>query len=426
MARRGPAAAALLDDALASHVRGRRECIVRGDALRHAQKESNAAMARMDKKSPEFAARRDELRRTSDEVKELEARQKEHEAAIELALLAIPNTPHEACPPGTSSEDNPVVRTWGEKPDVPAPKPHWDIGTALGILDFDRATKISGPRFAVLLGQAARLERALITFMVDLHAREHGYREIWVPAIVARRTLRGTGQLPKFEQDVFRLVKGASLVAAEAEASEAGAATGEDADLFLSPTAEVQVTNLYGGEILESLPIAFVAYAPCFRSEVGSYGKDVRGLIRRHQFDKVELVRICRPERSMEELELLVGHAETVLKRLGLHHRVVELCAGDLGFAATRTYDIEVWLPGEGAYREISSCSNCTDFQARRASIRFRDDKRNRLVHTLNGSGLAVGRTMVAILEQGLQPDGSVRVPDALVPYFGSDRIVAE
>jgi seryl-tRNA synthetase len=305
-----------------------------------------------------------------------------------------------------------VVRTWGEKPSFCfEPKPHWDLGTALGIIDFERASKLSGPRFAVLFAQAARLERALVAFMLDL-AREHGYLEVLPPFLVKASALRGTGQLPKFEQDLFKTRK-----------------SDQDStyDLFLIPTAEVPVTNLHAGEILDAdeLPIAYAAYTPCFRSEAGSYGKDVRGLIRQHQFDKVELVRFCTPEQSAAQLELLTSHAEEVLRRLALHYRVIELCAGDLGFSAAKTYDLEVWLPGLSAYREISSCSCFGDFQARRASIRFRTAKgqKPQLVHTLNGSGLAVGRTLVAILEQCQQGDGSILIPSALRSYAGFEVI---
>ncbi|MGH7809539.1 MAG: serine--tRNA ligase, partial [Candidatus Binatia bacterium] len=295
------------------------------------------------------------------------------------------------------------VRRWGEPPQFGFdPKNHWDIGETLGILDFSRAAKIAGARFAVYRDAGAKLERALINFMLDLHTTEHGYKEVLPPALVNRAALVGTGQLPKFEEDLFHLAPG---------------------DYFLIPTAEVPLTNLHRDEMLEreELPIKYVAYTPCFRSEAGSYGKDVRGLIRLHQFNKVEMVKFSEPESSYDELESMTRNAEEVLKRLRLPYRVVELCTGDMGFASAKTYDLEVWLPGQNAYREISSCSNCEDFQARRANIRYRKDKKGKpiFVHTLNGSGLAVGRTLVAILENYQQKDGSVVIPEALRSYMG-------
>jgi seryl-tRNA synthetase len=318
-------------------------------------------------------------------------------------LLNLPNLPHESVPLGASSDDNPVVRTWGEAPrfDFP-PKAHWDIGENLGILDFERAAKITGARFALLKGAGALMERALINFMLDLHTRKHGYTEVLPPFIVNADSLRGTGQLPKFQEDLFKL---------------------EGLNYFLAPTAEVPVTNIHRDEILpaEDLPLCYTAYTPCFRSEAGSYGKDVRGLIRQHQFNKVELVKFTLPENSYNELERLLHDAEEVLQELGLHYRVVVLCTGDMGFAAAKTYDIEVWLPGQDLYREISSCSNFESYQARRASIRCRRPgaKGTELVHTLNGSGLAVGRTLVAILENYQQADGGVVIPEKLRPYMG-------
>ena len=392
----------------------------RGEAIRMAESkaaERNAAnkeMAKLPKQSPEFAERRDRLRVVSDEIKALEKRKDGIEAQIAEVLLGIPNMPDVTTPDGASEQDNPVVRTWGEKPSFAfEPKAHWDIGPALGIVDFERAARMSGPRFAFMMGLGARLSRAVSAFMLDL-ACEHGYTEVAPPLLVKAAALRGTGQLPKFEQDLFKTRKSAD---------------DESYDLYMIPTAEVPLTNLHANEIVEGalLPIAYAAHTPCFRSEAGSYGKDVRGLIRQHQFEKVELVRLCAPEQSSEQLELLTSHAEEVLRRLGLHHRVVALCTGDLGFSATKTYDIEVWLPSVMAYREISSCSNCGDFQARRAAIRFRDRQSNkpRLMHTINGSGLAVGRTVVAVLEQYQNEDGSVTVPNALRPYLGLDRIPA-
>ncbi|RMF83185.1 MAG: serine--tRNA ligase [Nitrospirae bacterium] len=324
-------------------------------------------------------------------------------AELEGLWLTVPNLPHPGCPEGEGEADNPELRRWGEPPSFPfAPRPHWELGEALGILDLERAAKLSGSRFAVLWGAGAQLERALIAFMLDLHTREHGYTEVAPPYLVTRATMTATGQLPKFEEDLFAC---------------------RDDDLFLIPTAEVPVTNLHRDEILPegSLPRRYCAYTACFRREAGSHGKDTRGLIRQHQFDKVELVRFEEPEASYEALEELTAHAEAVLQRLELPYRVVELCTGDLGFSAAKTYDLEVWLPGQGRYREISSCSNFEDFQARRGRIRYRvpGQKKPRLLHTLNGSGLAVGRTLVALLENHQEADGSVRIPEALRPYLG-------
>jgi seryl-tRNA synthetase len=385
-------------------------------ALETKQAERNAAneeMAKADKKSPAFAEKRDLLKRLSAEIKDAEKALAEVEAEIQDKLAVVPNVPAASVPDGKGEEDNQVVRTWGEKPSFAfAPKAHWDIGTGLGILDFERAAKISGARFTVLFGAAARLERALIAFMLDLHTREHGYTEVLPPFLVKDSALYGTGQLPKFEEDLFKTRK------SDPDRSY---------DLYLIPTAEVPVTNLHAAEILEreQLPMGYAAYTPCFRSEAGSHGKDVRGLIRQHQFDKVELVRFSTPEDSAAQHELLTGHAEEVLKRLGLAHRVSLLCTGDMGFGSQKTYDLEVWLPGQGLYREISSCTNFGDFQARRAQIRYRPEPKAkpRIVHTLNGSALAVGRTLVAVLEQYQQADGSVVVPEVLRPFMGCDVI---
>jgi seryl-tRNA synthetase len=325
------------------------------------------------------------------------------EARFERWMLTLPNLPHAGVKVGKNETENREVRRWGEpfQFDFEA-KNHWDIGEELGILDFTRAAKIAGARFAVYRDGGAKLERALINFMLDLHTSENGYTEMLPPALANRAALVGTGQLPKFEEDLFHLAPG---------------------DYFLIPTAEVPLTNMHREEMLEreQLPIKYVAYTPCFRSEAGSYGKDVRGLIRQHQFNKVEMVKLCAPEASYEELESMVRNAEEILQRLKLPYRVVELCTGDMGFAAAKTYDLEVWLPGQKAYREISSCSNCEDFQARRANIRYRKDKKGRpiFVHTLNGSGLAVGRTLVAVLENYQQKNGSVIIPEALRPYMG-------
>ncbi len=356
----------------------------------------------------EAEARKAEMGALGEEIKALEARAKELEAELAALELTIPNLFHESVPLGASEEDNRVERTWGEPPDFGfEPRAHWDLGPALGILDFERATKVAGARFAVLRGAGAALERALITWMLDLHVREHGYTEVLVPYLVNSASLEGTGQLPKFADDLFKV---------------------ESHDLYLVPTAEVPVTNLHREEVLaeEELPLRYCAFTPCFRAEAGSYGKDVRGLIRQHQFHKVELVQIAHPEASWDLLEELTGHAEAVLQGLGLPYRVVSLCSGDLGFSAARTYDLEVWLPGQEWYREISSCSNFADFQARRARIRFKPagGGKARFVHTLNGSGLAIGRTLVAVLENYQQRDGSVVVPEVLRPYMGGLELI--
>jgi seryl-tRNA synthetase len=381
------------------------------DTSRQARNAANERMSKLDKKSPEFAAARDELKALSVKIKEGEATLGPLELECEYQLLLIPNAPHASVPIGTSEADNPVLHTWGEKPAYAfPPQPHWDLGEQLGILDFNAGTKITGARFTVLRGAAAKLTRGLINYMIDLHT-QHGYEEVWPPAIIRRASLRGTGQLPKFEQDLFKL------------AIPTGPDHDPSNDLFLSPTAEVQVTNLFADEILDGaiLPKKYCAYAPCFRAEAGAAGKDTRGLIRQHQFDKVELVKFVTPDRSYDELETLRADAERVLQGLGLHYRVVTLCTADISFTSAKTYDIEVWLPGQDTYREISSCSNFEDFQARRAKIRYRPNPgdKARPVHTLNGSGLAIGRTIVAILEQYQQADGSVVVPPALRPYVG-------
>ena len=343
------------------------------------------------------------MRAVSQTIKERDEEIKRVDEELLTFLLTVPNLPHPQTPSGLSESDNVLVRTWGVPCEFPfKPLPHWDIGEKLGILDFERGVKITGARFTLYRGAAARLERALINFMLDLHTDSHGYTEVLPPFMVNRDSMTGTGQLPKFEEDLFKLV---------------------DPEFYLIPTAEVPVTNIHRGEILKKsdLPVRYVAYTPCFRREAGSYGKDTRGLIRQHQFNKVELVRFVHPSESDNELEKLTGHAEKVLQLLDLPYRVMALCSGDIGFSAARTYDIEVWLPGQSCYREISSCSSFTDFQSRRASIRFREDDKAKpeFVHTLNGSGLAVGRTVVAILENYQQADGSVIIPDALQPYMG-------
>ena len=407
LSRRGPAAAATLDD-VARLAEERRVAKSRGDELRMQQNAANQQMRSMDKASPEFQTRRDELKAIGQQIKELEDAEKKSEKRLEELLLYIPNVPAPECPDGTSEADNPVRKTWGEPPTFSfEPQAHWDVGEKLGLLDFERATKIAEPRFAVLYGALARLERALVSFFLDVHTREHGYREVYPPFLVSSASMTGTGQLPKFAEDAYKI---------------------EGQDLYLVPTAEVPVTNLHRDEVLDAaqLPVAYAAYTPCFRSEAGSYGKDVRGLIRQHQFDKVELVRFCRPEDSTAQHEALTRHAETILERLGLHYRRVELCTADLSANAARCFDLEVWLPGQNTFREISSCSNFHDYQARRAQIRFKEaGGKPRLVHTLNGSGLAVGRTLVAILENYQQADGSVVVPEALRAAMGMDRIAA-
>jgi seryl-tRNA synthetase len=382
------------------------------DTLRKRRNDENARMAKLDKSSAEFAAARDAMKAIAQQIKEGEVELTGVEARCEEALLSIPNAPHESVPTGAGEQDNPVLHVWGEKPSFAfEPRPHWELGERLGILDFEAGVRISGTRFTVLRGAASRLTRALINYMLDLHTA-HGYAEIWPPAIVRRAALRGTGQVPRLEEDLFRI------------ALPPSSDHDPDNDLFLSPTAEVQITNLAMDTILDagSLPHRYCAYTPCFRAEAGAHGKDTRGLIRQHQFDKVELVKLVLPETSYQELEGLRQDAECVLQNLGLHYRVVTLCTGDLGFASAKTYDLEVWLPGQGAYREISSCSNFEDWQARRAKIRYRarPGEKPRPVHTLNGSGIAIGRTLVAILEQYQQADGSVVVPAALRPYAGN------
>lgn len=408
-ARRGPEVAALIAEFRDINAQ-RKELQGTLDHLRSQRNSANKRMAALDKKSDEFAAARDEMRELSQKVKTGETELGELESKSQDLRMHIPNAPHASVPDGNSEEDNTVEATWGDKPEYSfEPKPHWEIGEELGILDFEAGAKISGARFCVLRDDGSRLNRALINFMLDVHG-ESDYREVWPPALVRRHAMEGTGQLPKFEDDAFKT-------------------SGED-EYFLIPTGEVPVTNLHREEILakEDLPIKYTAYSPCFRAEAGSYGKDTRGLIRQHQFDKVELVQIVEPEHSYEQLVKLRESAEEVLRRLELHYRVVKLCTGDLGFCAAQTFDLEVWLPGQGAFREISSCSNFEDYQARRAKIRYRPEvgDKPRMVHTLNGSGLAVGRTIVAILEQHQQADGSVRIPEALRPYMRGQESIAK
>jgi seryl-tRNA synthetase len=390
----------------------RRRLIPEVEGLKRQQNTSGDEIARAKRQGKDTSDIQEANRARAAQIKQLGVQLDAAEHQRNQALLQLPNLPHASVPIGTSAADNVEVRRHGEPRAFDfAPRAHWELGPALGIIDFERATRISGARFSVLSGPGARLERALINFMLDLHTKEHGYREIEPPFLVNAAALVGTGQLPKFEQDLFKI---------------AG-----DWDLYLIPTAEVPLTNLHRDEIIDGreLPIRYTAYTPCFRSEAGSYGQDVRGLIRQHQFDKVELVKIAAPEMSYDELESLTAHAENVLKRLELPYRTVALCTGDLGFAAAKTYDIEVWLPSQQTYREISSCSNTESFQARRANIKFRPASGGRVefVHTLNGSGLAVGRTLIAILENYQERDGSVTIPAALRPYMeGRDTIGRE
>lgn len=383
--------------------RNRRALITRLEKLRHKRNDVSQEIARLKKEGKNASSLISEMKEVSSEIKTLEKEADKYDEELQRLLMVIPNMPDESVPVGADESDNVVVRTWGEKKQLDFdPLPHWEIGENLGILDFACAAKLAGARFALYRGLGAKLERALINFMLDIHTKEHGYLEILPPFMVNRACMTGTGQLPKFEEDLFKI---------------------EGWDYFLIPTAEVPVTNIHREEVLQEsqLPISYVSYTPCFRSEAGSYGKDTRGLIRQHQFNKVELVKFTKPEESWDQLEILTRNAEEILRRLDLPYRVVCLCTGDLGFSAAKTYDLEVWLPGQGLYREISSCSNFTDFQARRAGIRFKKKgaKGTELVHTLNGSGLAVGRTVVAILENYQQADGSVLIPEALREYMG-------
>ncbi|MEO8259254.1 MAG: serine--tRNA ligase [Acidobacteriota bacterium] len=391
----------------------RRRLLPELEGLKRQQNLAGEEVARAKRQGVDTTAIQEVNRTRSQQIRQLDAQVDAVEQQRNQALMVLPNLPHASVPDGASAAENVEVRRRGELPRFDfVPRPHWELGTALGIIDFERAARIAGARFSVLSGAGARLARALINFMLDLHTREHGYREIEPPFLVNSAALQGTGNLPKFEADLFKI---------------AG-----DWDLYLVPTAEVPLTNLHRGEIIDGrdLPIRYTAYTPCFRSEAGSYGQDVRGLIRQHQFDKVELVKLTTPEQSYDELEQLTANAEQVLERLELPYRTVLLCGGDMGFASAKTYDIEVWLPSQETYREISSCSNTEAFQARRANIKFRRTKggvagKAEFVHTLNGSGLAVGRTLVAILENYQQQDGSVRIPAALRPYMdGRDAIV--
>lgn len=373
------------------------------EELRFRRNKVSEDIAAMKKRGEDTSSIIAEMKKVSAEIRDHETELSKILEDLEQQRMEIPNIPHESVVVGKDEKSNPEIRRWGEINEMDfKPLNHWEIGEKLGILDFPRASRIAGARFALYMGAGARLERALIDFMLDVHTREHGYKEVWPPLMVNSACLTGTGQLPKFKEDLFKI---------------------EGWDYYLIPTAEVPVTNIHREEIIpeDQLPIYYVSYTPCFRSEAGSYGKDTRGLIRQHQFNKVELVKFCLPENSYDELEKLTANAEEILKRLGLPYRVVSLCTGDLGFTSAKTYDLEVWLPGLELFREISSCSNFEDFQARRAEIRFKKKAAggSELVHTLNGSGLAVGRTLVAVLENYQQEDGSIIIPDVLRPYMG-------
>jgi seryl-tRNA synthetase len=400
----------------------RRERITEAETLKARRNVLSEEVGRKKRAKEDASALMEETRQLKEKLEALDASASDMDERLRGILASIPNLADNSVPAGTSEHDNVEEKQWGTKPHFDfAPRPHWELGEALGILDFQRAAKLSGARFAVYWDQGARLERALANFMLDIHTREHHYREVLPPVMVNSRSLFGTGQLPKFADDLF---------CASGDEAVAAAQKGEyrENDHWLIPTAEVPVTNLYRDEVLDdaALSISLTAYTPCFRSEAGSYGKDVRGIIRQHQFQKVELVKFTRPEDSEAEHEKLTRDAESILERLKLPYRRVLLCAGDMGFSASKTYDLEVWLPGQGLYREISSCSNFESFQARRANIRYRPQGRNKteFVHTLNGSGLAIGRTWLAILENYQQANGSIRVPEALVPYMGGDTVI--
>ena len=390
----------------------RRSAITKAETLKAQRNKATEEIARLKKEKQDATALINETKDLREKIAEAEKIAEEADARLRNILVGIPNLPDDSVPIGSSEADNVEVRRWGTPPQLEfAPKPHWELGEELGILDLERAAKLTGARFAVYWDLGAKLERALMNFMLDLHTRQHGYTEVLPPFLVNAESLYGTGNLPKFEADLFKVPHG-------------------DKNLYLIPTAEVPVTNLYRDETLDGarLPISLTAYTPCFRSEAGSYGKDVRGIIRQHQFQKVELVKFTKPEQSREEHEKLTRNAEEVLQKLGLHYRVMALSTGDMGWSSAKTYDIEVWLPGQQLFREISSCSNFTDYQARRANIRYRPEggKKTELVHTINGSGLAIGRTWVAIVENYQQADGSVVIPEVLRPYLGADRITAK
>ncbi len=390
----------------------RRQAITEAETSKAQRNKASEEIAKLKKSGQDATGAMAQTKDLREKIQTLEKTATDLDARLRDILVGIPNLPHASVPIGHSADDNVELRRWGTPPKFDfAPKPHWDLGAELGILDLERAVKLTGARFAVYWDLGAKLERALANFMLDLHTRQHGYTEVLPPYLVNSESMYGTGQLPKFAADLFRVPDG-------------------EKDLWLIPTAEVPVTNLYRDEVLDQarLPVSLTAYTPCFRSEAGSYGKDVRGIIRQHQFQKVELVKFAHPEHSYEEHEKLTRDAEEVLQKLGLHYRTMGLCTGDMGAASAKTYDIEVWLPGQQLFREISSCSNFEAYQARRANIRYRPEGKNKteFVHTLNGSGLAVGRTWVAIVENYQQADGSVVIPEALRPYIGAERITAK
>jgi seryl-tRNA synthetase len=409
--QRGMDPAAVLKDFRAVDTQ-RRQAITEAETSKAQRNKASEEIAKLKKSGQDANAAMAQTKDLREKIQTLEKTAADLDARLRDILAGIPNTPHASVPVGQSAEQNVEVRRWGTPPKFDfTPKAHWDLGAQLGILDLERAVKLTGARFAVYWDMGAKLERALMNFMLDMHTRQHGYTEVLPPYLVNSDSMYGIGQLPRFAADLFRVPHG-------------------DKDLWLIPTAEVPVTNLYRDEVLEQarLPISLTAYTPCFRSEAGSYGKDVRGIIRQHQFQKVELVKFTRPEQSYEEHEKLTHDAEEILQKLGLHYRVVTLCTGDMGPSSAKTYDIEVWLPGQQLFREISSCSNFEAYQARRANIRYRPEGKNKteFVHTLNGSGLAVGRTWVAIVENYQQADGSVVIPEALRPYIGAERITAK
>ena len=394
--------------ALRSLDQERRAALTNSETLKAERNAATMEIGKLKREGTDTAEQQKKVRETGERIAALDEQAKAVDERFRDALAGIPNLPHESVPVGQSADDNVEVRQEGTPLSFGfEPKAHWDLGPELGILDFDRAAKITGARFALYLGLGARLERALINFMLDTHLREHGYTEVLPPFLINSASLYGTGQLPKFAADLFKL---------------------EGTDYWLAPTAEVPVTNIYRDETLDAdaLPVKFCAYTPCFRSEAGSYGRDVRGIIRQHQFQKVELVKFVHPDKSYDELESLTHDAEDILRKLGLPFRTVVLCTGDMGFSSAKTYDIEVWLPGQNGYKEISSCSNFEAFQARRAGIRYRAGKKSEYLHTLNGSGLAVGRTWVAIVENYQQADGTIVIPEPLRPYLNAERITPE
>ena len=399
----------LIDEVLACD-ETRRKAETEKQQLQSQRKTTSKQIGMLKAKGEDTSAIEAEVRGINEAIATIDAEAESAAAKQSELLLNIPNVPHEGCPVGADEDANPIIREWGEKPNVAEPKDHLDLAEALGLISIDDGTRIAGSGFAVYRGKGARLERALINFLLDTQSGEHGYEEVNVPHVVKRECMEGTGQLPKFEDDMY------------------GTDAGEDGrnQMFLAPTAEVPVTNLYRDTLLaeSDLPIKLCAHTPCFRREAGSAGRDNRGIIRMHQFDKVELVQVVHPDNSFAELENLLGHAQAILEKLGLHYRTIELCTGDVGFSSAKTYDIEVWAPGQGKYLEVSSCSCFTDYQARRMKLRFKDaDGKNRFCHTLNGSGTALPRLYVALLEQYQQPDGSIKIPEALVPYFGSGKI---